>query len=353
MKKISLYFLMLIFIAVACEDDEPATPKIEAKGYSKGIFIVNEGSQNDASITYFLADSNKVVQDLFYKINNRQLGQFAQSFTKAGNKGFIVINGSNKLEIVDMETFTSQTTIENLSYPRYVLNIDDKKAYLTNGKENGVVYVIDVENNTISDTIKVGKTPENLIKSGDFVYVANSSGWENIIDSTVSIIDIKTDKVIKTLTVGDNPQDFAVDKNGDIWVLCAGNAFWHSTGETNSFLVQINGKTNTVKNKNSISKITGFGTRLTINKSEDKLYYKNGEDLFVTDIENGNYSTAKLPQKGVYGLDINPKTGNLILLTSPNFTSNGYMYRYSIDGENFNLIDSTQVGVAPNGAYFY
>ena len=41
-------------------------------------------------------------------------------------------------------------------------------------------------------------------------------------DNTVSVIDINTDQVVNTLTVGDKPASLVVDANDAVWVLSGG-----------------------------------------------------------------------------------------------------------------------------------
>ena len=119
-------------------------------GYRYGVFIVNEGSflSNNGSVSYYNPDSGTLVNNLFETVNGRPLGDVVQSMEFAGDKAYMVVNGSGKVEIVDRETFETETEPILASYPRYFQAVDSHKGYLTSGNMQGYVYVIDLENNT-------------------------------------------------------------------------------------------------------------------------------------------------------------------------------------------------------------
>ncbi len=68
------------------------------------------------------------------------------------------------------------------------------------------------------------------------VYVANAGGWGS--DNTIDVIDISSDAVTSTITVGDNPNSLVIDASGSIWVTSGGatayNEDWSINEETMS-----------------------------------------------------------------------------------------------------------------------
>ena len=137
-KSIALIALSGLFLQ-SCNNDDSPINNPEQGTYSKGVFVLNEGGMGSANadITYYnpnekISDTNPI-QNIFKKANaGAQLGDVAQDFVFKGNKGYIVVNNSNKVEIVDNTSFKKVSTItENILNPRY-LAVTDKYIYVTN-----------------------------------------------------------------------------------------------------------------------------------------------------------------------------------------------------------------------------
>lgn len=356
--KIEKIFLTLVPVAlflVACIEEER---KDESTGYRFGVFIVNEGSflSNNGSVSFFNPDSGTLVNNLFETINGRPLGDVVQSMGFAGDKAYIVVNGSGKVEIVDRETFETETEPILASYPRYFQAVDSQKGYLTSGNMQGYVYVIDLENDRIRDSIPVGFGPENMVKLGKYIYVANSGGWG--IDSTLSMIDTGNDRVAGTLTVGDVPSDMALDGEYNLWVYCKGYAAYNSNppydliSETPSRLVKINPGTNTIRWEGivgSAGDYAGTPPKLAVGSDGNTLFFLRPEGVYRINAGNPSLPGERILEGSFYGLEVNPLTGDLYIFQS-SFTGNGTMLLVDpVTGDS----ESFTVGIGPSGAVFH
>jgi len=96
------------------------------------------------------------------------------------------------------------------------------RAYVTNLLANTVT-VLDLANGDSVKSIPVGEGPEGILVVNNTAYVANTGNFPDYDPSTVSVIDIRTDSVTKTLAVPTNPQDLALGPDGNIYVVCTGN----------------------------------------------------------------------------------------------------------------------------------
>jgi YVTN family beta-propeller protein len=353
MRKQNLIFVvLLLFTFFSCKKEDNELPE-KAK---KGMLISNEGgfNKNNGSVSFFNTDSLEVINDYFKIVNKRPLGDVVQSVSVHNNKAYIVVNNSQKVEVVDIETFNSIATITGVSYPRYFLGIDNNKGYLTNGNMKGNVYVIDLNTYKITDSITVGNGPEYLLKTGDYVYVANSGGW--IFDSTVSVIDVNTNKVTNTVKVGDCPVDMVVDKDNNVWVLCKGRVEydWNTfsiINETPSKIVKINTLTKKVDKEILIGEVGDYYNpyRIAIGKDLGTIYFTENGGVYSFNINADENSISKIISKNFYGLEVNPADGNIYGLFAPGFDVQGYLFRYNDKGA---LIDSFEVGIGPNGGVF-
>lgn len=344
----SLIISLMTFIPlsfISCEEDD-GNDQLN----TEGIYIVNEGGMEaNGSITLFNPDERETVQNYFSSNNDWNLGYIVQDLSFSGDKGFIVVNNSQKVEIVKKETFESLGVIEGLSYPRQFLGINDNKGYLTNGSSanggNGNVFVIDMSDYTITDTIEVGKGPESMVKYENNVYITNSGGHSA--DNSVSVIDTENDKVTETIEVKDIPTDIARDANDNLWVFCKGLGSWQEGGPTNSHLVKINTSDNSTT-EYDIGEVTSFGNYLLATDQDSKfIYYTGTNGIYKMDTEASSVPESPIIETIPYGLDVNPENGNIYCMVSGE--SSGYAIRY--DNEN-NLIDSTKVGISPNAAIF-
>ena len=78
-------------------------------------------------------------------------------------------------------------------------------------REDGRVSLVDVRSNRVLRTTRTGRFPVGVAFSGEGVWVANSQ------DDTVSRVDARTGRHLQTVKVGDCPTDLAV-ASGAVWV---------------------------------------------------------------------------------------------------------------------------------------
>jgi len=342
--------LLLIFVA-SCDKDSNV---IKGK-YVKGAFVSNEGAYGagNGSVSFYSFEGDTVSNNIFSNTNSRPLGDVVQSVCVYKNYAYIVVNASNKVEVVTYNDFVESGVILDLSQPRYFAGVNSDKAYITQWGDNGVVKVVDLNTLDVTKSISVGSGPENILIEGDYAYVANSGGFGR--DTVVSVIDINTDEVVKNINVGDNPADIVIDKDENIWVLCRGYiqyaADWSIASETSGKLVKINADNNTVEETIDLGQ-TDHPASLEINKDGDVLYFGGGyayPGVFTYNIINKTISDQAFIRKSLYGFSVNPDNGNIFALEAPSFTANGMLYRYNSDGE---VLGNYEVGVGPNGAGF-
>ncbi len=359
MKKCNLFYALslIILIFVSCENNNPDIQNHTAGRYTNGVFIVNEGSfgANNGSISFYDPDSMIVLNNIFETANGRPLGDVVQSMAIAGDKGYIVVNGTGKVEIVNINSFKTAAEPIVVTYPRYFLPVNDEKGYLTAGSMEGFVYVIDLKTDRIIDSIEVGYGPETMVKVGSKVYVANSGGWG--VDSTISIINTNTDMVLGNIVVGDVPIDMEIDRDNNLWVYCKGYAVYNwdppynLISETEAKIVKINTATNNVELKitaGSAGNYTSTPPRIAISKDRDVIYFLRLNGLYKMNITDDTIPLMPMISGSFYGLDVNPKSGDIFLFQS-NFTGNGTMH--IVDPVSLLTINFT-VEIGPNGAVF-
>ncbi|MCF6241587.1 MAG: hypothetical protein L3J74_09610 [Bacteroidales bacterium] len=342
-----LLFLALIGLGLfisSCDNKDDAEPQGK---YEEGILITNEGlfGSGNGSVSFYSFDKDTVAYEIFKAENNRPLGDVVQSLTRTDDKVLIAVNNSNKVEIVNSDDFKSIATVEVMQ-PRYIV-VDNDKAYVSSWANGGKVYVIDLENNTVIDSVAVGSTPEEVLIENDKLYVANN-GWGY--EQTVSIIKLSDLSVIKSLNIDAyGPAQLVKDKNDMIWVLASGQVKYDQNynviGHEPSALVQINPSTDEISNHMWLFDEM-HPTKMGINKAGDKIYVGGGwgfQGFYAVSITASTAPTSPLINQPNYGFVIDHEN-DVIFLLQESSTANGKLIRYNADGTK---IKEYTVGIYP------
>lgn len=359
MKTKNIFYLSVTALTLtftSCKKDNPKSdPTIPptSSGYDNGVFIINQGAYTGGTgtISYYNRSTGSISNDIFYAKNNFPLGNIAQSMELYNGKGYIVVNNAGKIEVVDGSSFASSGTITGLTYPRFFLGIDNSKAYVTEWGASGVagaVKVINLSNNTVSSTITTGKGAETMVKSGNFVYVACSGGFDT--DSVVTVINSTTNAVVTNINVGANPKYIKADNNGKIWVLCYGqwDAAFSYLIKTGS-LVRIDVATNMVDLTLPFSSVYSQPSNLVINSAKSTLYYCYNSQVYSQSTTSASLDATMLINRNFYGLGIDPTNNYFFGADAGDYTSDGWVLRYTPTGT---VVDSVKVGIIPGDFFF-
>jgi len=248
------HFILGLFAAAltftSCTDDEGVNfQPVPLGAYQNGILVVNQGTwtQGDASVSFVSNDFSVSENGVFNNVNNSPLGDVGQSIAFYNDLAYIVVNNSQKIEVVNRYTFETVTTITTgLNNPRYI-TFANGIGYITNWGDSldandDFIATIDLASNTVTATIPVGEGPEQILTLNNTLYVTHKGGWGQ--NNIVSVINT-TDSSVTTITVGDTPDEMVLDSSNNIWVLCEGRPSY-AAPETAGKLVKINTTDNTV-----------------------------------------------------------------------------------------------------------
>ena len=357
---LSLFAGALFF--VSCSDDDAADAKrIPLGSYDLGILVLNEGNFNDgnASVSYLSEDFSTVQNDIFSIVNNNALlGDVAQSIGFYNDLAYIVVNNSNKIEVVNRYTFKKiQTITTQIRNPRYIA-FANGKGYATNWGDAGnpnddYVAVIDLATNTVNNTIPVAEGPEQIVENNGKLYVSHAGGYNY--GNTVSVI--ANDAFLTAVAVGDVPRELQI-VDGNLWVSCKGLPSYAADGPTSGKFVKIDLATNSVSGQLQFP--TGTATTNLGNSaiSGSNVFYTIGTSIYKSAL-----NAASLPQTplfevtndnipSIYGFAVN--NGRIYVSNVFGFDVSGKIYVFN-SGENGTagtLLHSQTVGVGPSAFYF-
>lgn len=313
----------------------------------KGAFILNEGNfgQSNGSLSFYYFDSSKVENNIFERINNRKLGDVVQSMTLIGDKGYIVVNNSGTIEVISLETWESQGTINiPAGSPRMIIEAAPAKAYVTSLYANSVS-IIDLETQTVTGTIPVGVYPDAMVLANDKIFVANGAFGQ---DNLIHIIDPGTDQVIDSVEVADGPASLNIDESGNIQVFCSGayGDYSNPDDDTDGGIFVINPETNSIVESIIIE---GHPTGAKLDGSGKGYYALNGTLYSYKTTSVTDAATAVL-NVSYYGMNIDKQNDQIFILDAKDYVQPGDLKIFSLNGS---LLETHTVAVIPNNVVFY
>jgi len=356
MKNLKWYTLpwvaVLSLTMLSCDDDDNKP----AGAFEKGVFVVNEGNFGIANGTMSFIDPNDgtVTQDLFGTVNNGlALGDVVQSMSVDGDRAFVVVNNSNKIEVVNANTFVAEYTLEDLALPRYFTTLNGK-GYVTEWvsfSDPGRVTIIDLDLHSVTGSITTDFGAENILAHDDKLYVSNN------FSTTVSVIDPATEEVIKTIQVGSSPGSFVVDNQDMIWVICGGGYDLDYNPLNDGKLVRLDPAESDNEATNSVTGEIELGmnvaSKAAINQTKDSIFYFSGKSVYAFGTSASAASSTPLVTEAsatsFYGIGLDPESGVLYLGDSKGFVGNGTVYRYTTSGT---VVDKVTSGIGPSGFVF-
>ncbi|HPX44542.1 MAG TPA: hypothetical protein PLN46_09490 [Bacteroidales bacterium] len=341
MRKIMLLCAGAIIMLVSCEKDPDNG--ITAKNM-KGMFVVCEGNFGSAEgdITWYNPEDGNTVKSLYYSTNGTELGDIAQSFIIADTLGLITVNNSQKVTVVSMKSFAMVKNLNNFSYPRGITRANEKTVYVANGNGSADNYIYSIDLTTLkkTDSLVVSKGPESLLTVGDKVYATISGGWNND-GNTVIEINPETFEITKTYTVGSCPVDLVADNNKNIWVYCKGvpdYSAYPDISYTGMGLCKIDRTTGNVTTFEFTEMVSPGIYNVAASPDGKTIYYLN-DGVFAVASTATSLPASALIDGSFYGIDVDPKSGNLVGLDAVNskavvFNTNG-IEQYSFETGNF------------------
>lgn len=363
--KYILLALLAVVMFTACREDEVVVPTeydiipddVSPSSKIAGMYLVNEGNMgsNKCTLDYLDYVQGYYVRNLYAERNPhviKELGDVGNDIQIYGSRLYVVVNCSNKVEVLDARTGVriGQVNIPNCRYIRFKRGDAYVSSYVGPVQLNnpnavrGAVYKIDTLSLKPVAKCTVGYQPDELEIIGDYIYVANSGGYmAPNYDNTVSVIEIEGFKQVEKIPVGINLSRIKADNYGKLWVTSRGD---YEKVHSNLYVLQKK------KNRNEMEVTDTLDVPCSnFCISGDSLYYYSTEwnnfsqsntitygiintvtkkvvsNSFITD---GTEKDITIP----YGINIHPETHDIYVTDAKNYVSSGVLHCYSKDGKH-------------------
>ncbi|MDX1363288.1 MAG: YncE family protein [Arenibacter latericius] len=353
----SILIIITMLSITGCRKDDLIIPEEEdivppqTVTTTEGFYLLNEGNMNmnKASLDYYEYESGKYRRNVYGQANpdaTLGLGDVGNDLGIYGSKLYAVINNSNKVEVMDVET-SKRLKVIDVKNARYI-TFSNGKAYVSaydgdvqlgEDSPNGFVAEIDTTSLDIKRTVKVGRQPEEMAVVNNKLYVANSGGYSAPnYESIVSVIDLSSFTKIKDIDVAINLHRLKADDYGDLYVSSRGDYF-----DIPSKLFVIDTKTDMVKTSFDLPT-----SNLTIVR--DTAYIIGSEFSYETFDWNINYSMINIKNETLlegsflpesvseaiqtpYALAVDPLSQFIYISDAGDYVSPGTLYCIEKNGE--------------------
>ncbi len=335
---------------------------------SRGLLVLCEGNfmYGNSTMSYYDMEARKVENEVFYRRNGIPLGDVAQSVCQNDGTGYVVVNNSGVIHVIDLHTFERKGFIKGLGSPRYMHFLDDGRAYLSD-LYAGKIFILDPLSGNIEGSIDLtdgsggSHNAEQMVSASGKIF-SNSWAYDNVI----LVIDPMQDSVLDMIEVGKQPSSIITDKYDRLWVLCDGGyegspygcedpSIWLIDTETHKIIYRrvLDGAESSVESGASLPgaqrgylSASGFVS----NGARDTIYYISGDVWrFAADNYESPEIFLKRSENLFYALAVDPETSEVYVSDAIDFVQKAAVMRFT---PSASPVDTFKVGVTP-GAFLF
>lgn len=355
-------FLLMALVVIglfSCREELPvlSSTKEEVGGsasggeHIKGMFLLNEGNMgsNKCTLDFYDCVTGTYHRNIFPERNPnivKEMGDVGNDLQIYGEKLYAVVNCSHYVEVMDVESVQHLGKIA-ISNCRYI-TFNEGKAYVSSyagpvqidpNARPGKIVEVDTTSLAITREVVVGYQPEEMVITNGKLYVANSGGYRfPNYDRTVSVVDLETFKVVKTIDVSINLHRMKLDRYGRIYVSSRGD--YYGIG---SDIYVIDSRTDRVTGSLGIA-----ASEMCL--SGDSIYMTSVEWSYVTQSNKIGYTLYDVKQNKIvshnfitdgtekeiaipYGVTVNPETKEIFVTDAKSYVVPGYLHCYTPEGK--------------------
>jgi len=325
------FLIITAFILIAaCARDEKNNEPVESS--NDALWLVNEGNflNGNASLFTYNPVNMKLEAEVFSRVNDRPLGDVFQSIFFDGDRAYLVINNSGKIEVVNKSNYQSITTIDELPSPRYIAKANNKLfvSNFTLGSESEISVI---ENDAVVARIPTEGWTEGITAIGNYVYACNSSTG-NLLKISAETYDIED-----RLELEEGISDIVY--NGTELLVFALN---------NDDFTCYKVSPESFQQTESLSYSGSYAYSGISWKENYDTFYVAMENGIVKFPANGSFEPETIINSSRNFYNLSYIDDNIYVSDAKDYARRGVVLRYNLEGK---IIDSFQAGIIPSELY--
>lgn len=339
-KLLSALFAATLLFTTSCRTDDPIDEPQPKGAYENGIFLSNEGNFGSPTATVSFISNDLSVENKIYSANNggAVLGDVLQNIAVNGDNAYLILNNSNKIEIVNRYTFKKVATVsDQVSQPRYIA-FSGNNFYVTNS--SGSSKFVNVYNSTTNAFVKkidLTSSGERIVEASGKIFVQNASFGSG---NKITIINPTSNTVEKEVTV----------PNGNIkkTISTGGNVYTIASTSTDSYIYKLS-PTGAIS---STTTLTGIANGNNLEIDGTKFFFSSGAKVYSMDLSSTVIPTTPVltltdnSWSALYGFSV--IDGKIYISNANGFTADSTVEIYSTAGT---LLKTVTAGRGTNGFY--
>ena len=339
-KLLSALFAATLLFTTSCRTDDPIDEPQPKGAYENGIFLSNEGNFGSPTATVSFISNDLSVENKIYSANNdgAALGDVLQNIGVNGDNAYLILNNSNKIEIVNRYTFKKVATVsDQVSQPRYIA-FAGNNFYVTNSSGSSkFVNVYNSATNAFVKKIDLTSSGERIVEASGKIFVQNASFGSG---KKITIINPTSNTVEKEVTV----------PNGNIkkTISTGGNVYTIASTSTDSYIYKLS-PTGAIS---STITLTGIANGNNLEIDGTKFFFSSGAKVYSMDLSSTVIPTTPVltlndnSWSALYGFSV--IDGKIYISNANGFTADSTVEIYSTAGT---LLKTVTAGRGTNGFY--
>ncbi|MDN3606736.1 YncE family protein [Kaistella yonginensis] len=340
-KLIASAFALTLLLNIACRNDDPVEEELPKGAYENGIIMSNEGNFGTptATVSFISNDLTKVENNIYSANNgNAALGDVLQNVAIQGDNAYLILNNSNKIEVVNRYTFKKVATVsDQVSQPRYMA-FANNHYYVTNSSGSAkFVNVYNVSTNTLVKKIDLANNGERIVEAGGKIIVQNASFGSG---KKLTIINPTSNTVESIVTLPNGNIQKTISNGGNVYTI--------AKTATDSYIYKLS----PTGDITSTITLTGLANATNLEIDGSKFFFTAGSNVYTMEMSSTTTPTTPIitiadnSWSAMYGFNV--IDGKIYISNANGFTADSTVEIYTTAGS---LLKTVTAGKGTNGFY--